>query len=476
MICLTILPKNIQELKSQFAVGCSLGDMVEIRLDYIGRAGFSCLKDATQGYVVATCRRREDGGFFDGSEDERLKILGEASGFPGVLVDVELDVLERVSIDWPLGRILASYHDFQSTPAGLQDIYDRLRATRAAKIKMATTARNAEDCVRILQLVKKADGYLTAHCMGGRGIASRVLGKKYGTCWTYASLEGENIAPGMLSVSQLKGIYRYEKINRDTRVFGIIGTPLGHSLSPAFHNAEFEHAGLNALYVPFETDDPGDVVSAKTFLNLGGLSVTSPFKESVIEHLDCLDDSARVIGSVNTVLFNESSCGYNTDAPAIEDVILKVIREEWPSLDGKTYAVLGSGGAARAALAALGNIYKNNPGGKHVMVVARNPKTGKQLAENFGAEYVDKSSFFDRDYDMLINATPVGMAPEENVLPIENDALRHHKIVFDMIYKPGVTKLLFEAERRGCSVINGMAMFLAQAELQSSLFRSVPGL
>lgn len=478
MICITILPKSLEELKNQFAAALAEGDLVEIRLDVLGRAGLKALPSNPDKRIIVTCRNTADGGYFEGTDEERSAILLEALNNESTTVDIEIDLLEKETAQWPLGRVVASYHNFQSTPDDLAAIYSRLERTGAGTIKLITFANTLADNFRVLDILKNAKRPTVAHCMGAIGLVSRVLGRKFGTCWTYSSLDDIPVAPGILTVGQLKTKYRAMSISSCTNVFGIIGSPLSHSLSPTFHNTEFEASGSDAVYIPFETDNPREIFDYAGFLGLKGLSVTHPCKEKVLALLDGIEPDAKKIGGVNTVIFgcndgNVSSLGYNTDWIAVRDILLNVAHEEWGSsnFEGRTVAVIGNGGAARAALYAINKISELQGVIINKLVVARNPVKGNKMASEFGAECTDRVNIADRHYDIMINATPVGMAPDTDAIPVIKDAIRHHSIIFDMIYQPGITALLYEAERRGCRCVNGMAMFLAQAELQADIFR-----
>lgn len=253
------------------------------------------------------------------------------------------------------------------------------------------------------------------------------------------------------------------KINQHTQLYGVIGNPVRHSLSPAMHNAAFEAKGINAVYLAFEVSDLEGCLSGVRSMEIKGLSVTIPFKEDVIPFLDEVDPLAKGIGAVNTIVNDNGSLkGYNTDAMGA----LLALKERI-SLPGKRVCIIGAGGAARA----IGYILKDRE--MEVTIANRSQARGVSLAQTLGCRFVDLKDLAKAGYDVLINTTPVGMSPDIEGCPVTEDALREGMVVMDIIYNPFKTKLLAMAEARGCLIINGLPMFIHQGAEQFRLWTGV---
>jgi shikimate dehydrogenase len=249
-------------------------------------------------------------------------------------------------------------------------------------------------------------------------------------------------------------------INQNTNLYGVVGFPLDHSLSPTMHNSAFAASGLNAIYLAFETNDLSGCISGMRAFGIRGISVTLPHKSAVIPHLDEVDDLAKKIGAVNTIVnVNGHLVGYNTDALGA----LKAL-EEKIQLSGKTCILVGAGGAARA----IGFILKQK--GVKLKVVNRTPERGRELAQFLACPYIALDDATAADADILIQATSVGMTPGDNACPVPEHVLREGMLVMDIIYNPIQTTLLKKAKSRGCLTINGLGMFIHQGAEQFRLW------
>jgi shikimate dehydrogenase len=249
-------------------------------------------------------------------------------------------------------------------------------------------------------------------------------------------------------------------INGHTKIFGILGRPVTHSLSPAMHNAAFRHLGVNGVYVAFPVTDLGQAVSGLRGLGIGGVSVTIPFKEEIIPRLDELDPRAARIGAVNTVVNRDGRLtGYNTDwLGAVAALTAKI------SLKGRHVLILGAGGASRAI--AFGIVHK---GGK-VTLTDLDAGRAAALARDLGAEAIAPEALETCPATILVNATPVGMTPDIDGIPINPDLVGRFEVVMDIVYQPLQTRLLKEAQARGAATIDGLQMLIHQATAQFELF------
>jgi len=252
-------------------------------------------------------------------------------------------------------------------------------------------------------------------------------------------------------------------IDQDTEVYGVIGNPVRHSLSPAMHNAAFGEKAINAIYLAFEIKDLKDCIRGIRALGIRGLSVTIPFKSDIIPFLDEVDDLAMRIGAVNTVVNNSGHLkGYNTDA-------LGALRalEEKTDISGKRVVIIGAGGAARA----IGYILKER--GLEIIIANRSIERGMDLCRSLDCEFIRLDKPADVHADILINTTPVGMSPQIDMSPVQENALKEGMVVMDIIYNPLKTRLLAMAEARGCLIINGLPMFIYQGAEQFRLWTGI---
>ncbi|MCJ7664448.1 MAG: shikimate dehydrogenase [Desulfobacterales bacterium] len=240
-------------------------------------------------------------------------------------------------------------------------------------------------------------------------------------------------------------------------IFALFGNPVAHSLSPLMHNAAYKKMGIDASYCPCCVEDLEEAIERIKKLPLQGVSVTIPYKTAVIAYLDEVDASSHKIGAVNTILHDDKGRlkGYNTDWIGIVRAL-----EESLEIKKKTFAILGAGGTARAAV--FGILQR----GGIPLIINRNPARGAEVAHEFGLPFYPLSEIKGISADCLINATPVGMAPDQAKSPLPRESLSHFRWVMDCIYNPLKTQLLKDAEEAGCRAINGLAMFVHQGAEQ----------
>ena len=450
--------------------------LVELRLDYIrGDVNLKRLLADRPCPVIVTCRREVDGGKWQGSEEQRLMLLRTAIAEGVEYVDIEEDIAATVPRFGATKRII-SLHDFRKTPDNLEAIHARLAALDPDALKICTMANQPHDNLRMLRLVKNAEIPTVGLCMGDIGTPSRILAGRFGAPFTFATFHHERtLAPGQLSFEQMTEVYRYESIDADTEVFGVIADPIGHSLSPLIHNAAFAELGMNRVYLPIRVPReslPSFLDDAAEF-GIKGLSVTIPHKEAVLEKLTQADGAVQGIGACNTVVFDgDQRLGYNTDYRAamgsLEDAMGGVRGDRSP-LDGKTALVLGAGGVGKAV--AYGLMRR----GARVVVTDGQAQPAALLAKNFGCHLVDWVKRQTVTPDILINCTPVGMHPNVDESPFDKHHMRPNMVVFDAVYNPESTLFIKDARSRSCRVVTGVDMFVRQACLQFELFTGKEG-
>jgi 3-dehydroquinate dehydratase/shikimate dehydrogenase len=477
-ICVPVCVQRLEELAGAIDVAAREGDLIEVRADYLSAPQAALpvvrnLADELQSRVILTMRTPEQGGELPHSNDVRRAFWTRARELRNVLFDVELDLLQDNDPPFDLGRVICSHHDFTRVPENLDVIYQQMAATPARIIKIAVQANDVADCVSIFKLLERARRErreLIAIAMGQRGLITRVLGPSHGSFLTYGSSDDESAtAPGQIMAADLRHLYRIDSIDSETQITGLIGNPVGHSLSPHIHNAAFAEVDLNAVFIPIEVDDvvaflrrmvrPG---SRSIEWNLRGLSVTAPHKSTVIGELDWIDEAAREIGAVNTIVVEgEELHGYNTDAIGF----IGPLKQRHRSIDGFRCAVIGAGGAARAVIWAL------KQAGADVTVFARDKTKAEFLAKAFGVKYQRLSQRSFAGHDLLVNATPLGTCGDrENETIVTTKQLGGVRLAYDLVYNPFETRFLSEARAAGCETIAGLEMLVAQAVEQFKLW------
>ncbi len=445
--------------------------LVELRVDYInGAVKIKRLLADRPGPVVIACRRRQDGGTFSGTEEDRLVLLRTAIAEGAEYVDLEEDIAAWVPRFGKTKRII-SFHDFHKTPEDVEAMHSRLCELDPDVVKICTLANHPSDNVRILRLVRGSKVPTIGFCMGDIGTPTRILCGKFGSPWTYATFHEERaLAPGQLSYQQMTEVYHYDDINADTEVYGVVADPVGHSLSPLIHNAAFRKLGMNKVYVPLRVarEHLAAFIDEAHELGIRGLSVTIPHKEAVVEMLHGADEAVRGIGAANTVVLKGGHrYGHNTDYAAamgsLEEAVVGHFRDD-VGLKNKTALVMGSGGVGRAI--AFGLVER----GVQVVVCDGEAERASRLAAAVGCRVVDWAARHSIHADIAVNCTPIGMHPNVDDTPFAKHYLRPAMVVFDVVYNPENTLFIKDARSRNCKVITGVDMFVRQAAMQFKLF------
>jgi len=253
-------------------------------------------------------------------------------------------------------------------------------------------------------------------------------------------------------------------INGTTKIYGIIGNPVSHSLSPAMHNAAFAALGENRIYLPFPVEDVQAALAGLKALGICGASVTIPHKETVIPYLDRIDPVARAIGAVNTIEVRMEDqepvlCGSNTDWLGANRALAEKME-----LKGALVILLGAGGSARAIGFGL------KEAGAGIILCSRTESKGRALASELACPWFSLSEITQLRGDAIINATSVGMSPRQEASAVPSKILSSFRVVMDIVYAPLQTRLLREAEEAGCRTVSGLEMLLYQGVAQFELW------
>lgn len=450
---------------------------MEFRLDYLSKPTLALprIKRFIESHpgtvVIATCRRAASGGKFRGSIPSQLDVLSKAVAAGCQMVDIELQTATKLKPAQlqklrTRAALILSFHDFRATRK-LDETLEKMLAFPADFYKVVSTATTLSDNVAMIKfLARESDKHsLVGMCMGEQGIISRVLGVRAGSVFTFASAGiGEETAPGQVTAQELRSVYRIEQVDAATRVYGVAGDPVSHSLSPAIMNAAFRRENVNGVYLALHAKTLKDLLTCVREIPIHGISVTMPYKESILNHLDNTDSHTTKIGACNTVVRAQDGklYGFNTDAAGI----VRPLERRLNTLEDAKILVLGAGGAARAAVFGL------KERGCEVYILNRSLAAAKKLARQARARTLKRADLKKLAFDVIINATPVGMGNTRET-PLQDKEI-NARFVFDMVYDPPETRLLKLAKERGAQIIPGIEMFVHQAARQFEIWTGKP--
>ena len=452
-VCATVAAKSMLDLRAQRdrAQGA---DLVELRLDAVGDLDVDGALAGRTCPVLVTCRPTWEGGHFVGSEEERHRILRRAFELGAEWVDLEWrGGFEKLIAERHGQNVVLSMHDFNGMPEDLDQRYRAMRGSGAEVVKLAVQPHSATDIVRLLRLGQaKRNERLVVVGMGQIGVPTRLLPSHFGSCWTYA---GAGVAPGQIPLKVMIEEFRCRQITAATAIYGVAGAPIAHSLSPSMHNRGLSMSGRDAVYVPFEATGAEDLMRLADALGVSGLSVTAPFKESILSYVGEVEAVGQRVGAVNTLkAFGRNWSARNTDVPGFLTPL-----DQRGGLRGVRASILGAGGSARAVAVGLASR------GADVTVCARQRGRAAVVAELVGGT-VGCLPPTQGSWDLLVNTTPVGTSPHEGETPVPAAMLAGGSTVYDLVYNPGQTRLMREAAAAGCETIGGLAMLVAQAVRQ----------
>ena len=492
-LCVAIQASSPEELNERAASALADSRFLEFRLDSLAKPAsilpkvkefLAAHRDTT---VLATCRRKQFGGLFTGSLKAELEVLLAAAEAGCQIVDLEVESAEeaaprqldqlRDGLRAAGTALLISFHDFSRTK-NLDQTALRIEVFQPDFVKVVSTAKSLADNLAVLKLIQEhsRSAEVVGIAMGEEGLVSRVLGLRAGAPFTFAAFSDSPIsdkpatvstqatAPGQLPARTLRDLYRVEQLDQATRIFGVAGDPIAHSLSPLMHNAAFRRENVNAILLPLITHKVADLITLARELPLAGSAVTMPLKQEVLPHLANSDPLTARIGACNTLRTGADGklYGFNTDVAGVVRPLERRLK-----LQGARIAVLGAGGAARAAV--FGLVEQ----GAEVFIVNIVHEDAVKLAKQAKAKALKRDLFAKAAFDVLINATPCGMEGNKQPLPITEKEL-NASLVFDMVYNPLETPLLKLAKSRGIPVISGMEMFVQQGARQFEIWTGKP--
>ena len=481
-VCVAVQGSTPAELLSRAEAAISDVRFIELRLDAIAKPAAALpkvkefLAEHRDVLAIATCRRKAAGGGFTGSVTAELEILNKAAECGCQMVDLEIESAEqmtkasmakfRASLRETGTALLISFHDFTRTK-GLDQVAARIEEFEPEFVKVVSTARTLADNLAVLKMIENhsLSSQVVGIAMGEEGLISRVLGPRAGGAFTFASSgSGEETAPGQVLARTLLDLYRIDQLDPATRIFGVAGNPIHHSLSPLMQNTAFRRENVNAIMLPLKVKALEDLLRVIQELPLGGCAVTMPLKQEVLPHLANMDPLTAKIGACNTLRTGADGklYGFNTDVQGIIRPLEKRVK-----IKGAKILVLGAGGAARAAVFGLVDQ------GAEVFVVNRTHEKAVALARKAHAKSLKHEVLAKQKFDVLVNTTPCGMVGMKPALPISEKELNAN-IVFDLVYNPMVTPLLRLAISKGITAVSGMEMFVQQGARQFEIWTGKP--
>jgi len=475
-VCVAIAGTDANEMLEKAEVLARDNPFIELRLDYLPKPGLALgrIREFTESHphvaVIATCRRVTSGGKFRGPIPSQLEVLGKAADAGCQLVDVELQSairLKPAQIDKLRAKaaLVLSFHDFRATQK-LDETLKKMTGYPADFYKIVSTATSLSDNVTMMKFLERhQDSHsLVGLCMGEQGIISRVLGARAGSAFTFGALTSdEKTAPGQVTARELRSTYRIDQVDAATKVFGVAGDPIEHSLSPAIMNAALRRENVNGVFLALHARSLKDLLACVKEIPIQGLAITMPHKQAILSHLDNTDPFTAKIGACNTIVRSADGklYGFNTDTSGVVRPL-----EQRMTLQDAKILVLGAGGAARAAVFGL------RERGAQVSILNRSVAAAQKLGRQARARTIKRPDLKKLEFDVIINATPVGMGNTKES-PLNAEEIKA-KYVFDMVYDPSETRLLKLAKERGCEVIAGSEMFVHQAARQFEIWTGKP--
>ncbi len=491
-VCLCLTGKTLKEDLEMIERYRNYIDLAELRvdfLDYDERLSLRHFPEKAGLPVCLTIRRNVDGGNFVEGEAARTTLYARALAFAEqdarknyAYIDLEDDFNVPSLQDAALAfgtRIIRSYHNMTGSERNFRERMERMRITGYEIPKIAFMPQSLSDVTNLFheaQGLKDFDHILLA--MGGMGLSTRVLANQLGSYLTYTTVSDaeQNLAGlGQIDPKTLCEVYNFRLQDDNTKIFGVTGWPLRVTDSPRLHNAGYLAHGMNSVYIPVPSDSIENTLSFADEIGMQGISVTVPYKETVMPSLAQVSAEVGDIGACNTIVKRGNDwIGYNTDAYGLQKALIEFLGRN--SLFGKKVAIIGAGGAAKAAAYVVKQMH-----GK-ACIFNRTVAKAKKLADQYGFKYAPLNSdgldMLEYYSNVIIQTTSIGNGcfdevPDETNDPIYFYNFHGHECVYDVIYKPSRTPMLRRAEHAGCKVANGFGMLTYQGHQQFKLYTGV---
>jgi 3-dehydroquinate dehydratase/shikimate dehydrogenase len=478
LLCETVTGQSMADLRA--ARDAAVADMVEVRVDGVADLDVAGALQGRRKPVVVTCRPEWEGGRFAGAEEERHGILAQAMSLGAEFIDIEWASLNGAHkpgfgdiVKTDPKRIVVSAHDFEGVPVDIESRARDMRTHGAAVIKVAVMPHALRETLPLINIAREGNAVVVG--MGDAGVPTRLLAAKYGSLWSYA---GNGIAPGQIPAERMLSRFRFRSIGPATRIFGVVSSTALHSFSPVLHNAAFAAAGIDAVYIPLQTAEFADFDEFASALDIEGVSVTIPFKGDALRAAVATDDLTRQVGAANTLRRPSRGASHadgweatNTDVAGF----LAPLEEAFGQpLAGARASIVGGGGSARAVAVALLSR------GSRVTVHTRRREQAQTVTQSLegppqGGHYEIEIGPWPipAGWDLLVNCTPLGSPAMRDESPLPGGPFGG-RLVYDVTYGAGESRLIREARESGCRTLDGLAMLIAQAERQFEWWTGQP--
>ncbi|MDR0320633.1 MAG: type I 3-dehydroquinate dehydratase [Treponema sp.] len=483
-ICLCLTAKTIKRNLEILNKYRKFADIAELRVDCLEpdeRLYIRRFPELANIPVILTIRRDVDGGYFTGGEGARVKLMASGMAYASAdsrlnfaYVDIEDDFnvpsLEEAARTFGT-KIIRSFHNMSGIIDNIPEKIKSMQRSGDEIIKVALAAKSTADVLKVFQASQTfSNQNKILICMGHYGSCSRILAERFGSFLTYSSALSESeiaAAPGQVDVRELAELYRFREITKKTRIYGIVGNPLKYSVSPWLFNTLFDLENADAVYVPFPSNSINDFLELAKGLDVKGLAVTVPYKESVLPGLVASSNGVQSIGACN-VLYRHAGgwSGDNTDCLGFSASLLEFLKRK--NLKHKKITIIGAGGISRAVASEIHRL-----GGK-ALVLNRTVYKARNIAsqynfrwgglDNQGIEMMSKYN------DIIIQTSSAGMEEHETADPLELYTFSGKEAVMDLIYTTAETKFLKRAAAAGCKTINGYDMVIRQLRMQYANF------
>jgi 3-dehydroquinate dehydratase/shikimate dehydrogenase len=471
MLCISINQESRRFALADMLNAGRFGDLLELRLDRFGKApDVGELLANKPKPLIMTCRRTEDGGFWDGSEDERLAILRQCVISKADYVELELDIADDVRRYGTCKRII-SYTNLKETPADIIDIYDQARAKNPDIIKLVTLARTPEEAWPLVQILAKSSVPTAIVGLGRANTMLALLGRKIGAPWIYAALErGMEAYPGQPTIDDLHAIYHVGEIQKSTRFLGIVGHGPRELALASCLNAAFAAIEMNLRCLPLE------IGSLKTFrklidiAKLAGVVINNEHQESVLELEPTLHGAARTTKAVDLLVSKDDTLhGFHKGAKVWVSRLSEILRLRFGGnkpLKDRVVMLVGPGPSARL----LAEEVKNEGG---IAILASHQKTaGQEFAKESGCRHIAFEALYTTLHDVLVVCDREGDKGKETT--IHPGYLQPGIVVMDLTADLMPSQLLREAKARSAAVAPPVEIFLDQALELARMLTSKP--
>jgi len=408
MICVSVFDKN------KINKALSKADLVELRLDKIKSPKLEkIITKKNRKRLIITDRK--------GRINLIKKAIDLGVGYVDIEYDIKKEIIKDIIKNKKKTKVIVSYHNFKKTP-NLNPIYNKIKSLNPDIIKIVPYANKISDNIKVKKLLENKTEVIL-FCMGNKGIPSRILSLLWGSYLTFTSIDDKSkTASGQITIDEATDRYKVKKLNKNTKILGIIGNPVMHSKGKLVNNKILKNQ--NYVHIPFEVNNVREFFKLIKELNFKGISVTLPHKQNVIPFLDKIDKAAKKIGAVNTIVKNNNKLiGYNTDYIGVKKSLEKTTK-----IKNKKAIVLGAGGAARAVIYALKLL------GARITILNRTTSKAKALAKEFNCNYENLKNLKNLNFNILINSTSVGMEPDINKSLVPKNLLKKQNSLWLSLY------------------------------------------